>query len=66
MSLTNDPLIIEINKRIDVEISHLTVTLASGGMSSFDAYKKQCGMIAGLRRAKEFIEDAIKQFTDEE
>ena len=66
MSLTNDPLIIEINKRIDAEIGHLTKGIAAGGMSSFEEYKKNCGIIAGLHRAKDFIAAEIKKFTDDE
>jgi hypothetical protein len=66
MSLTNDPLIIEINKRIDTEIGHLTTTLAHGGLPDFSAYKKHCGIIYGLNQAKDFIEQAIKKFTDDE
>ena len=66
MSLTNDPLIIEINKRIDAEINHLTITVANGGSPDFSAYKKQCGIIYGLKQAKDFIEQAIKKFTDDE
>ena len=66
MSLYNDPLVIEIIKRFDVEIADISAKVSDGRIDRIEDYKKQCGHIYGLKRAKLLLEEAIKKFTDDE
>ena len=66
MSLTNDPLIIEITKRIDAEVHDLRMRVSNGGINTLEAYKRNCGVIYGLEQAKDFIAKSIKEFTEDE
>lgn len=50
----------EVLRRIDVEVQARADRIASGFCTSFEAYRDECGTIRGLGRAREIIEDTLK------
>jgi hypothetical protein len=60
MSLTYQTKVVQVFERLlDEEIEHLKEALSSGSINSLDGYTKVAGKIAGLRSAKELIEEAV-------
>lgn len=47
----------ELRKRLLVRIDELAHTVASGHLPSYDEYKYQAGVIAGLKAAIEFCDE---------
>lgn len=66
MSLKDDPIIQDIQHRIDKEIVKIAESLASGSAGSFDEYKKQCGRIAGLKESLRLINDSIDKYVNDD
>lgn len=65
MTLDNDPVIIDIRYRIKKDIDHYTYTIADGGASSYEDYRRLVGIRKGLLLSLNKIEDAIKFYLDD-
>jgi hypothetical protein len=58
----SDPLIDDINLKINDEIKLITSSIVTGNVTSFDEYKKRTGVILGLRKALDLIFESSKNY----
>ena len=66
MSLNDDPLINDIQDRINKRVGILSVQLAMGGASSYEHYRNTCGEIKGLKQALTLIGESINNYTNDD
>ena len=60
-----DPLIDDINHKIDSEVTRISDNLAAGGVSSFEDYKFRAGVIAGLKLARGIVSESSRNYLDD-
>ena len=61
-----DPLIDDINLKINREITALTDNLARGGATNYKDYKRMVGMIKGLNMALDIIADSARNYLNDD
>ena len=57
--LHNDPLVQDIQYRINTRLTDIKETVSNGSCANFEAYKKQTGIIAGLNEALRLLDESI-------
>ena len=62
MSLQDDPLIQQFKFDVNQRIADLVDAIAKGSMTQ-DAYKKNCGEVAGLKLSLLMLDETIKAYT---
>jgi len=60
------PFLTKLQADITKEVSAIQEMMGSGGCSSFDAYQKKVGEIAGLEVAHELISTLLQSYEEED
>lgn len=60
--MLNDPLLAYVRAKLEEEINVVASNLANGSVSSFDDYKRQTGMIKGMKLALTLLAEAEKHY----
>lgn len=66
VSIEDAPLLQEHKHLVLKRIKEATNYLTQSKCTSFDEYKKQCGIIAGLRQSLDLMTEAIKTYTNDD
>ena len=62
MSIKDSPLLAEWNHQLNERLDEMKDSLANGGCSSFESYKRIVGIIRGIEISKELMDEAIKLY----
>jgi|TARA_R100000687_G_C6358124_1_gene122119 hypothetical protein len=52
------------NNRIEKELEEVKLNLASGSCTSYDEYKYIVGIIEGMEKSKNILQDIVNQFDE--
>ena len=52
------------NNRIEKELEEVKLNLASGSCTSYDEYKYILGIIEGMEKSKNILQDIVNQFDE--
>lgn len=54
-----------LNEKLVLAMKDQEVFVTSGGAKTFEAYKEACGVIRGLTRAQQEVQDLAKNFMED-
>jgi hypothetical protein len=54
----------EVRGELDAEMNRVAIALGNGCASSWEDYRRQTGMIAGLKRAREKLDAVFKTYIE--
>lgn len=55
-----------LNEKLTLAMKDQEAFVLSGGAKTFEAYREACGMIRGLTRARQEVQDLAKNLMDQE
>jgi len=55
-----------LNEKLTLAMKDQEAFVVSGGAKTFEAYKEACGVIRGLARAQQEVQDLAKNFMEQD